>query len=316
MSGGMENRADQPSGVETIIGYGFFVAPIGSSHRLQTNEPAVVVAGELLDATSTLPAPTTDTTSAPTVEPAPTTNTAPTVEPAKRTRWHIPVLAGSAVVAAAAIAWLVVPDSTPSKVRTPPAAARIAPVPPAAKLIAPPVRPAPAEAKLPAKPVDAAEKAPVKPAEKSSVSVDHGSCSVKIDADIPGGVVVLDGRVIAATPVTLNGLYCGRRIHLTVAHPQLAPWNGTITPEEGRSQVVKASLRRLTTAVAVTSVPAGAMVRINGKEITTTPAAIPITVDVPTRVQITLPGYRTFERTIAPYAGSSAIIDATLEKMQ
>jgi hypothetical protein len=144
------------------------------------------------------------------------------------------------------------------------------------------------------------------------VAASHGSCSIRIDADIAGSIAMVDGRAVGAVPMQVDGLYCGRRTRVAVADPAFAPWERTIIPEEGTLVRVRASLGRLTTAVAITSLPTGATVNVNGHDVGTTPAAIPVVVGVATKVRVSSPGYATYEQTVVPRAGTSTTIQATL----
>jgi hypothetical protein len=53
-------------------------------------------------------------------------------------------------------------------------------------------------------------------------------------------------------------------------------------------------------------------VRLNGRDVTKTPAAIPVVVGGVARIEVALPGYKTFAQTVVPRSGATSTIDATL----
>ncbi len=53
-------------------------------------------------------------------------------------------------------------------------------------------------------------------------------------------------------------------------------------------------------------------VNVNGRDVGTTPAAIPVVVGVATKVRVSSPGYPTYEQTVVPRAGTSTTIQAAL----
>jgi len=175
--------------------------------------------------------------------------------------------------------------------------------------------PAPAPAPAPA-PVAKATPAPhpptPTPTPTATAPVAHGSCSIRIDANVSGSIAMVDGRAVGAAPIQVDGLFCGHRTRVVVADPALAPWERTIIPEEGTVVQVHASLGRLTTAIAVTSTPSGATVTLNGRDVGVTPAAIPVVVGVTAKVSVSSPGYASYEQTVVPRAGASTTIAATL----
>jgi hypothetical protein len=236
-----------------------------------------------------------------------TTDQVWSVERPRRRRVLAVIAAIVAMIGCAAVAWYLWNEDSPAPPRAPVARARTA----AASSAAPTPRPATVQ---PAQPARASSPPPAPPAPelaKPSPS-DRGSCSLRVEADETRSVVMLDGKVFGESPITLSGLFCGRPARVTVARPHFATWERTIIPEEGRPAVVRAALARPTTAIAVTSVPAGAMVRVNGRDVTTTPAAIAVTVDVALRIEVALPGYNTFTQTVVARSGATSTIDATL----
>lgn len=144
------------------------------------------------------------------------------------------------------------------------------------------------------------------------VALAHGSCSIRVDANVAGPIVMVDGRAVGTAPIQVDRLFCGHRTRVAVAEVSLAPWERTIIPEEGVVVQVHASLGRLTTAIAVTSTPSGATVAINGHEVGVTPAAIPVVVGVTAHVSVSSPGYAPYEQTVVTRAGSSTAIAANL----
>ena len=220
------------------------------------------------------------------------------------------------VLAAVAIAYLLwpEPDAAPAVVAKP----APPPAPPSAPIVAPiKSAPPPAATVAPIKPV--AVSAPP-PAPKPPITHDdtpklvaHGSCTIHIDADALGSVVIVDGRVVGDAPVDVDGIYCGRRTQVTVANPRFAPWERSIVPEEGKPSRVHARLARLTTAIAVTSTPSAATVRVNGKPVAVTPAAISVIADASTTIEVELLGYRSVTKQLVPRAGATSTIDAALE---
>ena len=291
---------------KTIMGYSPFQLPEPpvDHTRVMQLEPAVVVAGELL-----VPSP-------PPTATASHSDRADRYPLAPRRIWPI-ALAGSIVVAAVIVVASVffwskepAPRPVPSYASAnvalplPVAAARPASPPPAPLAAARPASPPPAPVVTPA--------TPTPPTPSPALAIDHGSCTLRVESGVSGSVVMIDGRAIAEAPLDVDGLYCGRRVHVTVANPHYAPWDRWVVPEEAKPLRVRADLRRLTTAVAVTSVPSGAIVRIGGHDVATTPAAIAVDTELATTIEVTFPGYVPFKQRIVPHAGATTTIVATL----
>jgi hypothetical protein len=161
--------------------------------------------------------------------------------------------------------------------------------------------------------VSASSAAAPKPTTNQPAVIDHGSCTIHIDADAPGSVVIVDGRVVGDAPAEVAGIYCGRRTRVMVANPRFAPWERWVVAEEGKPSRLSARLSRLTTAIAVTSTPSGAAVRVNGKQVAVTPAAIPVVADASTTIEVEFLGYQLFTKQLVPRAGATATIDAKLD---
>ncbi len=278
-------------------------------------EPAVIVTQEapLVVEPSPVASPSVRVTPKPTDRPNDRPTTFPSAPSRRRLVATIALGVGAVVVFALVLAFALRPDNVPASNRT----SRT----PAAPFANPKSQLAIANAATPSMPVTAvattaAPVAPVAtppatPAVQIAVA-GRGSCSVQIDSDAPSSVVLIDGRVMAEAPLRVDGLFCGRRVHVAVANPRLAPWDRWVAPEEGKLMVLKASLRHLTTAVVITSTPSGATVRVNGRDVGPTPAAISVVADASEHVEVSSPHFAPFQQTITARAGTTTTIEARL----
>ena len=85
--------------------------------------------------------------------------------------------------------------------------------------------------------------APARVAQPRVVDFGDGSCAAVIDAKL-GGDVTLDEQSIGATPVTVEGLWCGRGVTVRIHRKGYETWTKTLVPQEGRTSRIAAALRR------------------------------------------------------------------------
>ena len=313
-----------PRGTETMIGYAPF--EIGNTkppeRELVPSEPAVIVSELVMTDSLTTWGWSEPRTVAKPKEPDASKESKEPTEPKDRNTQVVAlypeagssklpfVIAAIAVVVCAGAAtylWCAADSTSSASVEPAPSV----PVPVRVPVAA--AKPAPAVKVTPAPPPPITPKHEAASVDRS-VAVSHGSCSIRVDANVAGGIVMIDGRAVGSAPIQIDGLYCGHRTRVAVVDPALAPWERSINPEEGTVVQVHASLGRLTTAIAVTSIPNGATVTVNGREVGVTPAAIPVVVGATTKLRVSSPGYAPYDQTIVPRAGTSPTIAATLTR--
>lgn len=290
----MTSNNERPSATETVIGY-----PI-ASFAVRTGQ---VVSGEIprkVDPLVSAPGlawfvANTDRINTLPMEVQPLPPQPLEIEPTAR-RWPFAVGIAIAIAALGGIATYLMFADTDA-----PAASR--------PVVAPALATPPKPARVPVAPPRAVAPAPAPVAKPEAPS-----CAVLVEADQPHSAVLIEGKVAGETPIDISGLPCGRAVHVTVVHPQRVPWQRTIVPAEGKVALLSAELAHPTTALAVTSVPSGAMVRVNGRDVTSTPAAITLVAGVTSQIEIVLPGYTPYRQRIVMREGTAAPIDAVLVK--
>ena len=62
------------------------------------------------------------------------------------------------------------------------------------------------------------------------VKVGDGDCTIQVESNPIGAVVLYRGRAVAQTPADINGLACGKPARVTLSHAKFEPLERTVTP--------------------------------------------------------------------------------------
>jgi hypothetical protein len=218
---------DDSANKKTLLGVGLstlLAAPALPHVREHEPEPTVLVSAELDAAARPIAkGKTTEKIARAAVLP-----TLPT------RRWRIGAIAAVALAASVAIGlcarWWIASDIAAPRSTKKPAIVLETKKPAAAQSAAPAT----------AAPIAIASKGATGP---RVVDFGDGSCSAVIDAKA-GGDVTLDDQPIGATPVTVEGLWCGRTLTVRIHRSGFDTWTKTIVTQEGRTSRIVAALRR------------------------------------------------------------------------
>jgi formylglycine-generating enzyme required for sulfatase activity len=129
-----------------------------------------------------------------------------------------------------------------------------------------------------------------------------------VTSEPAGSLVLLDDTSRGRTPVTLDSVSPGTHT-LTLKHPRY--FSETLEIDvAGRdiTQEVAVTLKPAWGTIRLSSNPGGARVTVDGKTLGTTPLAAPVLSSGET-VTLTLPGHKTWERTLAVEAGQTRTLD-------
>ena len=123
-----------------------------------------------------------------------------------------------------------------------------------------------------------------------------------VTSEPPGAEVTLDGTRIGAAPVVVDDVWLSRPHEILVEAPGSKPFSIALEPEPGKIvRRVHATLQSALATLVVESVPAGAEVRLDGKAVGSTPLRVQnVKVDVPHRVDLSLPGYEVDQLVVLP----------------
>ncbi len=128
-----------------------------------------------------------------------------------------------------------------------------------------------------------------------------------------GAAVLLDGKAAGRTPTTLQEVTPGEhRLALRLDGHRV--WEQTVIIVVGKTARVEAPLKVAAGRLRVTSKPAGASVRIDGKESGVTPLALPAVRAGGRRVEVVAEGYRPWVGEARVPDGQEAVVAATLER--
>lgn len=82
-----------------------------------------------------------------------------------------------------------------------------------------------------------------------AIHVGDGSCRVRIASEPSESQVMVDGRAIGMSPLSIDGVWCGRATNVTVTRGGFVPWQRRIIAEEGRVVEIAAGLRPVQTRI-------------------------------------------------------------------
>lgn len=205
--------------------------------------------------------------------------------PGNRRAW---IAAGIGLAAAAALATTVIAATSGDDEA--PAARPAANVETVTRVAPPPVELPPAPP-APEPEENAAAPEPVVPSEPADAVAGEGPCRVEVSSTPAGSMVVLDGKTIAPSPVTIATTCARHKVDLK--HPRYQLGSKFIALEEGTPGKIDITLQRPTHTVSITSQPANATVFINGKRAGTTPTKLRVLGFVNVKLELKKTGYAT-----------------------
>ncbi|MFB0507738.1 MAG: PEGA domain-containing protein [Thermodesulfobacteriota bacterium] len=116
-----------------------------------------------------------------------------------------------------------------------------------------------------------------------------------------GASVFLDGvEHKEPTPTVIEQVTAGEKHEIKVAKKGFKPWVKTVEPEDDKSLPIGATLERLVGTIVVSSIPSGASVSFDGKEMLgSTPIEVPeVSADDAHKITVVKKGYATAVRTV------------------
>lgn len=232
--------------------------------------PIPMPGGARADAT---PAPTRLRDSLPPTRESTPSGEIVTVAPAApRRRTGVLIAAGVVAIAGGLAVWMSMRGGEDADTAKPTPAAK--PAPPLASVDpapTPDVEPAPTP---PPTPGDDEEPEMPPGTEGTSPTAGEGPCKLVVASTPAGSIVILDGKPIAPSPITI-ATTCDRH-KVDIRHPRYQLATKLVALKEGTPGSVEVTLQRPTHAVKVTSQPSGATIFINGNRAGTTPTVLSV----------------------------------------
>ena len=123
-----------------------------------------------------------------------------------------------------------------------------------------------------------------------------------VTSEPAGAQVTLDGDEAGVTPAVLEGVWLSRPHELTLVAPGTKPSTVTIEPQPGKPyRRVHVKLENAMGALRVESEPPGAQVRIDDRQVGTTPVTVPgVRMDERHRIDLTMTGYEEDQVVVLP----------------
>ncbi len=118
-----------------------------------------------------------------------------------------------------------------------------------------------------------------------------GPCRIDVASTPAGSMVVLDGTVIAPSPITL-ATTCERH-KIDIKHPRYKLLTKQVTPTKAAPGKIEVTLQRPTHTVSFVTQPAGATVFIDGRRAGTTPTTVNVLGFSNLKIEIKKPGFAT-----------------------
>jgi hypothetical protein len=196
-----------------------------------------------------------------------------------------------AVVVVPAVAAAAAPVAVAAPVAAAVPAVAPAPVPAAAFVAKAPVKEAAVVAAAPA-PAKPPAPAPIAPAAPGG-----GTCSARIDSVPSGASVRLKNRIVGATPLAALAVPCGDTT-VTLVHKRYMAAEVSISASASTPAEVTARLERPPATLELTTTPAGATVRLNGRLAGKTPLSAPVARFETLRIDVEAPGQRPLRKSV------------------
>lgn len=136
--------------------------------------------------------------------------------------------------------------------------------------------------------------------------------SIMLTSEPPGASVLLDGRSVGVTPVTLDNVTTMMPHTLRAEKDGYTPWVKNVSATGGQTTYLLALLRPATGRLRVLSSPDKAEVRVNGTLSGSTPVVIRKLQPGNYLVEIRKTGYIAYQETVTVTAGNATIVNAGL----
>jgi hypothetical protein len=164
--------------------------------------------------------------------------------------------------------------------------------------------PPPVAAALPPAPVSLTAPLPARPAAGEAVT-EGRPCEARIDSQPDGAKVMIGRRVLGRTPLEQVPVPCGQT-RIRILHPRYEPRIETLLASADAPASISSRLVRPRAVLQLSSVPRGAMFRINGNPVGRAPRTASVPRYETIRVDASLGG-RTWKRSFYVKAKSSAL---------
>lgn len=137
--------------------------------------------------------------------------------------------------------------------------------------------------------------------------------TLSVTADREGAAVYVDGKRVGAAPYTGPVLVGRHTVEVTTADAQFG-YTGQVLVRADQAHSMQVMLKPLTGGVKVTSMPAGAALKVDGKEKGKAPAIAGKLKPGKHTVELTLSGYKPVTREVVVEAGKELAVEVKLEK--
>jgi hypothetical protein len=213
-----------------------------------------------------------------------------------RTRRALSRLGAGATLGACALLGYVVfagrgappaPGAAPAPNPAAAAAAAVAPGPAPVALAAPPP---------PVTALAAGDSTTVAPATGEPAAPPPPACTANIES-VPRATVLLDGKALGRTPLQAAPVPCGASA-LVLAHPRYRKLRQTLNASPDAPAAVNARLVRLGAQLRLSSKPAGATFKVNGREVGRAPLKLELERFETVNIQASLPGRKPWRRKV------------------
>ncbi len=131
-----------------------------------------------------------------------------------------------------------------------------------------------------------------------------------VTSEPAGAQVTLDGNQAGVTPAVLEGVWLSRPHELTLEAAGTKPSTLTVEPQPGKAyRRVHVNLENAMGSLRIESEPPGAQVRIDDRQVGTTPVTVPgVKMDERHRIDLTLPGYEEDQVVVLPEKDGNRVV--------
>ncbi len=146
------------------------------------------------------------------------------------------------------------------------------------------------------------------------ISLERLASRLTITSTPPGVQVTLDGQDAGATPLESVELEPGQSHTISLRQDRYQPVDTTLFTEAGQSYDLSIPLVRLASLLTITSIPSGAMVFLDNRQLRATPLDIPeVAPDRQHQVSLRLTGYLPMDTTFFARAGEHHRMNIALQ---